>query len=668
MKAGRAAICAAALAFALPFPSGASEPPEVRDPARTVDPASAGMPAGASGPPSAAGPADAGAFSSASSAPLEPDPAVQAEVAERLPSGAYAFCSGERYRLWQFDKDRLCGRQAELASDCPGLAAACTRPAWEDELKEHTSPSWLSQLAEWLGGMGGQVFRGLFWLLLGLGVLYLIRSLWRAFQQAQGESSTAPGVVATSLPTPDDAPSEPAAALLERAMTHLDGGDPRRALHFAYAALLAGLSHAGVVRIHRALTSGDYRRAIRRSHPESPAGGLLWDLDLARFQRVVDAGEARNLTVRVRELVTRLGSIASLVLLVLVGGCAGPGDPESAFEPTGPRGYALWEELARSRTTTFTRRLKRVTELPLDTTTVVAMNPRLRPLEWATLEHYVDDGGHLIVLGPAHGVAETFGLPLESAPCTGPLKTNGLRLTTADTTGSSLNGLTPAPADVVLSTCGSVEFARLHRYGDGQITIVGDASVFDNTSLALGDNASFAMSLMAGPRGHLEFIGPWTGSGAVHPLESIARSSVGPWLLHLLGALVLFTWWRGRRFGTPRPPAGVTRRSSIEHARALAGHYQRQGDLGAAVARYSSWALTMLGRRSGSSSRDLLALAQALTRGRDGTEANRALQAKEVHQLLLRARAGAELGGDKPKLLRAYRVVSGLLDDVHGRK
>lgn len=614
-----------------------------------------------------AGPPSADAPRPTETTLFELDPAAQAEVAALLPSGEYSFCSSASYRLWQYDKDRLCHRQSELAADCSGLAAACARPAWEEELKREVSPSWMVRLAELLGGMGGQLFRGLFWLALGLGVLYLARSLVRVLQQARSESQATPRPGAVTTTPEAEWTDEPASLLLERALAHLDR-DPRRALHFAYAALLAGLAHAGILRVHRALTSGDYRRALRRSHPDSPAGGLLWDLDLARFQKVVDQGEAARLLARVRELIGRLGSVAALLLVFTLLGCSGTGDPEPAFKSTAPRGYALWEQLARARSTTLTRRLKRVTDLPMDTTTVVLMDPDLRETEWATLEHYVDDGGHLIVLGPVAGLAETFDIPYVEGRCTGPLEVRGLRAVAPNTAASSLAALAAAPADVIFGTCGGLQFSRAHYHGDGQITLVADASIFDNTSLALGENASFAAALLAGPRGHLEFIGPWTGSGAVHPLESIARSSTGPWLLHLLGALGFFTWWRGRRFGTPKAPPGVTRRSWLEHAQALSGHYQKQGDVGAAVARYASWALGTLGRRSGSSSRDLLALSQALTQRRGATDGRPVQSAKEVHQLLLRARAGAELGGDKAQLLRAYRVLSALVDDVHGRK
>lgn len=593
---------------------------------------------------------------------LDPDPETQSEVAARLASGRYRFCTDEKYRLWQADKERLCGRSA-LAADCAGLDAACQRPAWEDDFEEPEAPGWLSSVSRALGAYGGQMFRLLFWLALGVGALYLVRGLFRLVRTARSEEhSTGPTTTLTETSEVDPT-SQPASLLLAQAAAHLDGGDPRRALHFAYAALLAGLDQAGVVRVHRALTSGDYRRTLRRSHPESPAGSLLWDLDLVRFQKAVADSDARHLTERVRDLVSRLATL--LLILGASVGCTGLGDQESPGSPSGPRGFALLEELATAKATTFTRRLKRVTELPDDTTTVLLVSPALRSLEWETLERYVDAGGHLVVAGRAEGFEERFALDFESARCTGALQVEGLALTTPDTKSSALEAIVPVRAESVLGTCGSLHFARAHMYGEGYVTLVGDAAIFDNASLALSDNATFAMALIDHPRGHMEFIGPWTGSGAVHPLESIARSSVGPWLLHLLGMLALFAWARGRRFGSPNLPSSSTRRSLVEHAQALGGHYRHQGDMGAALARYANWAVSVLSRRSGSSNRDLRALAESLAgaRGRNGPSR----QAKEIHQLLLRARAGAELGSDKAKLMQAYRVLRTMVDEITGR-
>jgi hypothetical protein len=153
----------------------------------------------------------------------------------------------------------------------------------------------------------------------------------------------------------------------------------------------------------------------------------------------------------------------------------------------------------------------------------------------------------------------------------------------------------------------------------------------------------------------------------VHPLESIARSSVGPWLLHLLAVLALLAWSRGRRFGTPAPAGPSSRRSLLEHVHALAGHYQKQGDVGAALSRYSSWAVALLGKRSGSSQSDLRALSLALAGKRSAGSDEQAESPADLHQILLRARAAAELGGDKAKLMRAYRTLRRMVDEVTTR-
>jgi hypothetical protein len=598
---------------------------------------------------------------------IAPDAATQAQVRSRLASGTFRFCTSDNYRLWQLDRDRLCQKLPDLAADCPGLVAACARPAWDEMVANEPAPSWLTQLASFLGSWGGEAFRAAFWLALGFGALYLARGLFRAVRLAN--EAEAPARRQTTVEAEDiDPAAQPAATLLERASQYLEEGDSRRALHFAYAALLAGLAQVGILRVHRALTSGDYRRSLARSHPEHTAGGLLRALDLARFQPAVEGDGARRLTSQVRELLSRL-----LLALLILGlpGCGDTMDQESPAEPTAPRGFALFEGLASDQAPSFSRRLRRVTELPSGTTAVVVVGANLRELEWQTLERFVDSGGHLVLAGETEGLTEAFGLTNTTAPCTGPIRVDDLDVETPDTKETTLAGLLPASAEVVIASCGTVEFARVHLYGDGQITLVGDGRIFDNTSLSLAENASFVRALIDSQPGHMEFIGPWTGAGAVHPLESIARSSVGPWLLHVLAVFTLLAWSRGKRFGSPRPAAPSARRSLLEHARALAGHYQRQGDLGAALARYASWAVTLLGRRSGSSSGDLRALSLALAskhEGQNKRDEGQPESSADLHQLLLRARAAAELGGDRQKLMRAYRTLRRMVEEVSSQK
>jgi len=589
-------------------------------------------------------------------------PTVRREVEARLTSGRYPFCSEDSYRLWQADKDRLCERRAELDADCPGLAAACQRPSWDEASSEPTSPDWLWELAQLLGESGGTAFRVLYWAALGLGVLYLGRALVRSMRRSKSDASPQPVATVAASPTEEEWSTQPAPVLLDRAQAELDR-DPIRALHLAYAALLAALGQAGHVRVHRALTTGDYRRALARAQPESRAGSLLWDLDWARFQRSVDGEGARRLLLRVRELISVITVLAFLSGNTVLSGCAHSGGNEPVGSPGGPRGLGLFEELARARAPSFTRRLKRVTDVPVATTTAIVVEAHLRPLEWQILAGYVATGGHLLVAGTAAGFEEAFGQKLELEPCPAPLTAPALELVSPGSARAPLVGLVPTGADAVLGSCGALHFARVHRHGNGWVTLVADASFLDNTSLAFSDNASFALDLIKSPVGHVEFIGPWTGPGALHPLESVTNAGVGPWLLHLLAALTLLAWSRGRRFGSPRKTAAQPRRTLAEHVEALAGHYRRSGDLGGAVARYATWAIAVLGRRSGSSNRDLRALAESLHGSR---KVSIGMSKDEVHQLLLRARAGAELGGDKAKLLRAFQVLRTMVDEVAG--
>jgi hypothetical protein len=137
----------------------------------------------------------------------------------------------------------------------------------------------------------------------------------------------------------------------------------------------------------------------------------------------------------------------------------------------------------------------------------------------------------------------------------------------------------PAVASIdtlLVARTGRVEALRIHR-GDvaGSVTVVADGALFSNRALRESEAGPFALGLIVGrydrvlfEESHQEF--GTHGSLAGATLDWSRRSPLGwaVWQLAIVGALALLMG--AVRFGPPRRAIPRTRRSPLEHVRALA--------------------------------------------------------------------------------------------------
>jgi hypothetical protein len=599
-------------------------------------------------------------------------PGDSAEVSQELEAGRFRFCSEESYRLFSEDKDAICPHLDSLIVPCKGLAHACRVQSWEDYLKEDEAVEEKPLLWRLFSGVGqffGPVLEALFWLALAAGALLLLRTLLKTLssrkEEPRAESERELDREAAAIP-PESLSS---AELLVRAELLWAEGARRAALHLCYGAAVRGLAERGVVAPQKSRTTGEYLRALRKldaSPTLAPQGfdpreasALLLELDRARFKSEPEATFLARILPRVRRLAS-LTQLAGLLLVFFVG-CDQTSLPEAPNHPTGPRGFALAESLIRRHTGNLTKRVRQVTNLSANIPTIISLGANLRDLEWENLERYVDQGGHLIVIGPTPQMAHVFELEMEPLPCEHPPTFEGLTVRPLRV----LEGLSGMAGDINLTSCGTFPFAAAHFHGRGLLTVIGDPALFENTSLITADNAQLALGLLGDLGSRVELLGPLTGRGALNPLQSISRSGLMPWLLHLLVLLGLFLWAKGKGFGRRIDAPLPKRRSFLLHAEALAATYRRRGALAQALSQYAELTAHLLLRRSEGGRDEARSLSSGVS--------HHPREALELRRAMTLARNAGQLGQTPPQLLTHFRELQRmnhrvLSEDTQGRR
>ena len=101
-------------------------------------------------------------------------------------------------------------------------------------------------------------------------------------------------------------------------------------------------------------------------------------------------------------------------------------------------------------------------------------------------------------------------------------------------------------------------------YGSGRIVLVASDHIFSNQSLLSGDNAVLAFRLLeaAGPPEYVYFDESLNVSGTPKVVGLLLDPLFRPMTVQLLAVLVVYGWWRSRRFG-PILPASVSARHNI---------------------------------------------------------------------------------------------------------
>ena len=530
----------------------------------------------------------------------------QSAAAELLADPKYRFCNDADYRLFESQKSDFCSTAEESAAVCPGLLAACGRPAW-DEKKTKKSDGWSMQWARWLAPL----VQVLFWAALAMGLGFL---LWNAWKVARSQAPDFSDETKPRVPSGVETPLEvhglglTREQLMQLAQQAASAERYKEALLHLYRATLQGLSDLGWVRLRESATCGDYSRLMRRrlnlDEPSSigstddveRAISHLRALERERFAHQERPAETLDLLERTHALLRRFSGALVILLGFLSQGCGGNGSIELPDSPASPGGTLLFEELIGRHAESSQRRFRRVESVDDETTAVVVMAVDLSEPEWKVLSSWVGEGGALVVVDPPQGFAETFETKVSTKRCEGELLTAGQEVSGK----ADWFAFEEIDSDEDYFLCGELPVILGMEWGRGWVTLIASHELLQNARLAEADHASLVMDTLMVDDAHVELLGPWTGRGATSPLQSMIKGQFAWWVLHVLLFFVVAAWGLGRRFGRPSDPPRTHRRAFREHALALAAQYQRVGAHGFALHRFAEWSSEQL-RRSGAS-------------------------------------------------------------------
>jgi len=532
----------------------------------------------------------------------------------------------------------------------------------------------------------GEVVRFLLWLTLAVGVGLLIRALVRNLaeevqRRRRGADEPAPELIEWTPETSPPPRETDAERLLYRAREQAARGDFAAALGSAYAAALWTLDQRGLIELHRSRTNGDYVRQLA-PHPQEreELRQIVRDVEAVQFgQASADRARFDHLLAHVTALVQRASLWLALVLLPLTGiACDGVSQPDPPLAHYGPDGHALLETLLQRHSDSAQRRVRRLVGDLEEVATFVALGPTLRQEEWDLLMSWVDRGGTLVTAGVPAPLLEYIPHDLDLLRCEAPLalhpspeaeapgQNDGHAQSTQASAPPALSVVQAGasafrdfPSGTTLVSCGAHPFLVELEHGAGSVYLLADDTWLRNANLGAADNAQILVQLAAVPFGRVELLGPWTGSGAHHPFESIHKEGLTPWVLQLALLGLAYAVARGVRFGTPRQPERDRRRSFTEHAEALGNQYARRQASGHALEQYGRWALERIRERVPVRERDLHALAHAVARRTGGDP-------MAILRILVEAQSAGQIQGSPEEHSRTMESLSRILRDVGG--
>jgi len=127
------------------------------------------------------------------------------------------------------------------------------------------------------------------------------------------------------------------------------------------------------------------------------------------------------------------------------------------------------------------------------------------------------------------------------------------------------------------------------RHGNGQVVVVAGDFIFSNQAMTYADqsNAVLALGILdAAQAGEYVFDESLNISGTPKVVGLLFNPLFKPMALQMLIGLVLFAWWRSRRFGPLLPEAAVARRNIVDHTDSVGVLLYRTGDGAAALRAY----------------------------------------------------------------------------------
>ena len=542
----------------------------------------------------------------------------------------YRFCKDPKFPLSDSER-QYCDVVGDTTNICPTLPAACkheneVKPPDVDRNKDHDTKASPNETHDdpashddsdhstripSLGGFGQILFTAL----AVVFVLLIARFLWKNVERDRSdkkEESREPDKEIEEIQKPAivDPIETDVQRLLARARSRAES-DPKRAMEDAYAALLRRLEGDGLIHLHPSRTNGDYLRAVReRAELTAAMAGIVRDIERVQFGSDPPTTSGfRSIYERVLPWVGR----AALLALIILGASNSLSCSKASHEPveggsSTPSGSRAIAELIErgGRKVVY----RRVTEhVDADTNISVVLNDASLDdvAKDALIDRVKEDGGTVVFLGNAPRSLE---LKDSSEFDSGRLLVSASRGTTvlpAPPTGhfdslprgaTTLLERTPTkfgpPKPVGRGSIYAVRFLR----GKGEVIAFADNTLFHNIALVPPANAEFIADLFHHMRpGNVEIYDAWATRGSSSPMASVDNAHLTPILLQLLAAAVLLFVYKGTQFGAPRDARGRSRRSFVEHARAIGVAFRRAKASEHALGLFGVWAFDRLRAR-----------------------------------------------------------------------
>ena len=577
---------------------------------------------------------------------------IDAHVRDELGKEQYFFCHDQRYPLAE-DETEWCPIVGGVSSRCPGLPDACKQPpapafasgrrsfgGWGHGSKHgqgSTKP--VEEVEEprvvrlpMLGGLG-QV---LMWLLLGaavVGLAYAIVKNVRMGEKSSADEEEAPPSDAPAIAERQQGPIETdVERLLARAKAAAAKGNHKQAIDYAYAALLRRLDGDGLIRIHSSRTNGDYVRDLReRPELRTEVRAVVRDVERVQFGTTeADAASFQSVLGRVVPLVAR--QLAIVFLAIGIFSCVGDSGGHRGRFDDSPSGLNAVREVLKASGFEPTHRLQPLDKLTDDDELIVLLpGAPVDKDNWPRLLEWVKKGGSVVVatgdkyIPPWLGVAmSTMKATVHDADVGKGFQMPPLHVSIPELHRLELEGDNIA---TLLDRKGA-PYAAWVGHGRGTIVVLADSYLMTNASLVAADNATFVVHLLAMLSKKVQFCDELTGASSPSPMASVARGKLAPFLGQVAFLLILFFIYKGAAFGTLRDPPAMSRRSFVEHARALGLQYAKARAKRHAFSMYAGYALDRLRERVAlGGRRGLSGLAEAVASktGRKETDVMRLL-------------------------------------------
>ena len=546
---------------------------------------------------------------------------IDQHVRDELGKEQYYFCHDEQYPL-ATDEHDWCPIVGGVSSRCPKLPDACKQPAttslfsgrrsfggWGKGSKhgqgagkpvEEVEEPRVVRLPA-LGGLG-QV---LMWLILGgalFGLAYAIVSNVRKGPQSEGGEEEAQAPEAATIAEQQRGPIETdVERLLARAKAAAGKGNYKQAIDYAYAALLRRLDGDGLIRIHSSRTNGDYVRDLReRPELRTDVRAVVREVERVQFGSTeADAQTFQSVLGRVVPLVAR--QLAIVFLAIGLFSCGGDTGGTRGRYDDSPSGLHAVNEVLKASGFEPTHRLTPLDKLGDDDELIVLLpGSPVDKENWPKLLDWVRKGGSIVVatgdkyIPPWLGVAmSNMKATVQEAEVGKGFQMPPLRVSIPEQHRLELEGDNIA---TLLDRKGA-PYAAWVGHGKGTIVVLADSYLMTNASLVVGDNATFLVHLLAMLSAKPQFCDELTGASSPSPMASVARGKLAPFLGQVAFLLILFFIYKGSAFGTLRDPPALSRRSFVEHARALGLQYAKARAKRHAFSMYAGYALDRLRER-----------------------------------------------------------------------